>query len=147
MTNKPGYFSILTADVRYDKTLCPSAKLFYSEIKDLTQKEGYCGASNKYFAELYEVDISTIKRWLSSLKRAGHLEIQTEKSGLIWDRRIYINNVHEGSKRKPSKTRKETLRRLENVPREANALRGQPPSNTRNKEKESSKELELVNVT
>ena len=116
MTDKPAYFSILTAAVRYDKSLCANAKLLYSEITALTQKEGYCWASNKHFSDLYEVDVSTVKRWISDLEKGGHLEIHTEKKGMGWDRKIYARNVYEGSKRSLPKAQKEALRGLENEP-------------------------------
>ena len=39
---KPSYFSILTADVRYDRRLGkPNARELYSEITALSNKDGY----------------------------------------------------------------------------------------------------------
>lgn len=130
--NKPAYFSILTAAVRYDKNLCANAKLLYSEITALTQVEGYCWASNKYFSELYEVDISTIKRWISDLEAHGHIEIFTKKNGMKWDRKIYPKNVYEGLKMSPSKAQKEDYRRLKNEP-----ITIQDNNNTRNNNKQA----------
>ena len=52
MDNKPNYWSVLPADVRYDKELKANEKILYSEITSLMNKDGYCYASNKYFSEL-----------------------------------------------------------------------------------------------
>ena len=46
---KPAYWAVLPAGVRYDETLPASAKLLYAEISSLTNQEGYCYASNAYF--------------------------------------------------------------------------------------------------
>ena len=54
--SKPNYYSIIPAEIRYDPDLPPNAKLLYSEITSLCNKEGYCYASNKYFSKLYKVN-------------------------------------------------------------------------------------------
>ena len=68
MNEKPGYYAIIPASVRYDKQLPQGAKLLYGEITALTNKNGYCWASNDYFAKLYSVSIGTIKSWLKCLE-------------------------------------------------------------------------------
>ena len=76
--DKPSYYAILTADVRYDKTLKPLARLLFAEITALCNKEGYCWASNRYFADLYEVDKTTVSGWIGQLKTRGYLTVQLE---------------------------------------------------------------------
>ena len=91
---KPSYFAILTADVRYDKTLKPLARLLYAEITALCNKEGYCWAGNQYFADLYEVDTNTVSGWIGQLKTRGYITVQLEyKEGTkqILHRYIRIN--------------------------------------------------------
>lgn len=71
----PSYYAILPADVRYDKNLKPMEKIMYSEITALSNKDGFCSASNRYFAELYDVDESTVSRWIKRLSDFGYLSI------------------------------------------------------------------------
>ena len=76
MKEQPTYYSILTADVRYDFNLTDSEKLLYSEITALSNKYGYCTATNNYFAKLYDVTKVTISRRISNLKKHGYLDIE-----------------------------------------------------------------------
>lgn len=71
---EPTYYAIIPASVRYDKKLIPSAKLLYGEITALSNKKGFCFASNEYFAELYGVSKKTISLWIKSLIDNGHLK-------------------------------------------------------------------------
>ena len=68
-----GYFAIIPADVRYDSDLIANAKLLYGEITALCKKEGYCWATNKHFAELYETSEKTISRWIANLEDKGYI--------------------------------------------------------------------------
>ena len=91
---QPNYYSILTAEVRYDKELTPNAKLLYSEITCLTNKNGKCWASNNYFAGLYEVSPITISRWINQLAKKGYINISMQylpNSKQIEKRIICIN--------------------------------------------------------
>ena len=49
----PTYFAIITADVRYDKNLKANEKLLFAEITALSNTNGYCHASNRYFAGVH----------------------------------------------------------------------------------------------
>ena len=70
---KKSYYAVIPANVRYDESLPPNAKLLYGEITALCNAEGYCWASNKYFADLYGVSISSIKRWIKALIDKGYI--------------------------------------------------------------------------
>ncbi|MCT3319322.1 DnaD domain protein [Lacticaseibacillus paracasei] len=74
MNEKPGYYAIISADVRYHEKLSDGAKLLYGEITALSNKNGYCWASNDYFSRLYSVSISTIKRRLQALEELGFIK-------------------------------------------------------------------------
>lgn len=76
---QPSYYSIIPANVRYDKNLKDSHKVLYSEITALANKNGYCSASNTYFSELYGVDKVTISRRINKLIKLGYLKSVIEK--------------------------------------------------------------------
>lgn len=78
---KPNYYSVLPANIRYDNTLRPNEKILYSEITALSQKDGECYASNKYFAELYDVKENAIATWIKHLKERNYIEIEYEYKG------------------------------------------------------------------
>ena len=104
MNEKPSYFSILTADVRYDERLKANEKIMYSEITALSNKYGYCSASNTYFANLYKVHKDTISDWINNLKKFGYIRVELEyKDGTkqIKNRKLYINNYHKNDEQDP----------------------------------------------
>ena len=70
---RPSYYSIIPANVRYDSELKANEKLLYSEITALSNKEGYCYATNKYFSNLYEVSVQSISAWINNLIDKGYL--------------------------------------------------------------------------
>jgi hypothetical protein len=90
MEIEPSYFSIIPADVRYDKKLPPNAKLLYGEITALCSKKGYCWSRNNYFAELYRVDKSTVSGWISLLEKRGHIRTALRHNNM---RRIYLKGI------------------------------------------------------
>lgn len=67
-------------------------RLLYGEITALTNRNGYCFATNKYFAELYDVTVETISRWISHLQRLGFIKVEIIKSDKneIIERRIFV---------------------------------------------------------
>ena len=74
LKERPNYYAILPADVRYDELLIPNAKILYAEITALTDKKGYCWASNTYFAQLYNVSKITVSKWISLLEKNGYIQ-------------------------------------------------------------------------
>ena len=73
MKEKPNYYAILTAEVRYSKTLTPNAKLLYAELTALCNMNGKCTASTEYFCRLYEVSRVSIQKWLKNLEDNNHI--------------------------------------------------------------------------
>jgi DNA-binding transcriptional ArsR family regulator len=73
-----GYYAIIPANVRYDKSLTPNAKLLYGEITALCNEKGYCWAGNDYFAGLYDVSKTSISKWISALRDSGYINIQLD---------------------------------------------------------------------
>lgn len=91
--DNPNYYAIIPASVRYDTRLSFGEKVMYGEITALSQKDGYCFASNAYFADLYQLTKSTISRWVSNLQDCGYVKVDLVKDskGAIEMRRIIIN--------------------------------------------------------
>ena len=86
------YYSIIPANVRYDKELKDKAKLLYGEITALCNEKGYCWATNNYFADLYGVSKETISRLVSNLADKGYVKVEIIYNGKqIIERRIYIS--------------------------------------------------------
>lgn len=98
MDREPAYYAIIPANVRYDKALTPNAKLLYAEITALANKNGYCWATNSYFAELYGVSIPSIKRWIKSLSDKNYIYtkvIRNKETKQVDKRMIYLSNTND----------------------------------------------------
>jgi len=73
MKEKPSYYAIIPAEVRYSKKLTPNAKLLYAEITALCNMNGKCTASTEYFCRLYEVSRVSIQKWLKNLEKNNYI--------------------------------------------------------------------------
>lgn len=98
MKDKPNYFAIIPADVRYNSNINANVKLLYGEISALSNRFGYCVATNDYFAELYEVSPRTITDWIKSLEKMEYIksEIETKRyeDGTIKKiRKLYLHHI------------------------------------------------------
>lgn len=83
---KPGYYSVIPAEVRYCEALGkPTARDLYGEIAALCNKHGYCFATNQYLADLYGIEARTIRRYLALLEKHGFIYV---KAGV--QRKIYL---------------------------------------------------------
>ena len=74
MKEKPNYYAIIPAEVRYSKALTPNAKLLYAEITALCNMNGKCTASTEYFCRLYEVSRGAVQNWLKMLDDNGYIQ-------------------------------------------------------------------------
>lgn len=87
------YYVIVPSKVRYDKQLRPNEKLLYGEILALSHKEGYCYATNKYLADLYDVTEISISNWIGNLVAAGYIKVDYDRVGaFVNQRRIYVTD-------------------------------------------------------
>jgi hypothetical protein len=71
---KPNYYAVIPAEVRYNKKLTPNAKLLYAEITALCNMNGKCTASTQYFCKLYEVSKVSIQKWLKILEDNNYIK-------------------------------------------------------------------------
>lgn len=88
---KSGQWAILPAAVRYDRKLPANAKLIYAEIAAKINEEGYCFASNAFFAERFGLKEDTVSGLVRRLADAGYIIIDLDSSRQNRDkRRIYL---------------------------------------------------------
>ena len=78
---KPGFWAVIPAAVRYDDQLPPNAKLLYAEISSLTDAAGYCFATNAYFQRLYGLSERTVQNLLHALQVRGYIRIEDGNGG------------------------------------------------------------------
>lgn len=92
---QPSYYAIIPSTVRYDENLKFAERLLYGEITALIGKEGYCFASNNYFAKLFRVIPGTISRWISHLSRLGYIKVEVIRNDKkkVMERRIFITDI------------------------------------------------------
>lgn len=97
MEDKPNYYAIIPANVRYDSNLKDKAKLLYGEITALSNKNGICFASNSYFAKLYNVTNTTISLLIKDLIDNGYIEREIiYKNGTKEIENRYLRILKEG---------------------------------------------------
>ncbi len=90
---KPGYYAILPAAIRYDKRVTALGRLLYAELTALANRDGYAWASNKYFADLYDVTPRWITEIISQLKKLGHIRCEYTRDS---HRHIFIADIAGG---------------------------------------------------
>jgi len=93
--NKVGCYSIIPSKILYNKDLKANEKLLYAMITSLACKEGYCFATNNYFAEELGVHPKTVSSWISDLRDKNFVKVEIIRNDnrQIIKRKIYINDV------------------------------------------------------
>lgn len=89
--DKPSFFSILTAHVRYSTKINDFSKILFSEITALCNKNGYCNAKNETLGRWYSKTTRTISRAISALEKEGFINVDITKNASGTFRRIYIS--------------------------------------------------------
>ena len=108
---KPNYYAILSAEVRYDNRLRPNVKLLYAEITALCNMNMECFASNRYFSELYGKSKGSISGWISELVKYGYISAEyTYKVGTKEIEYRYIKILKGGITEKENTLLKKTVK-------------------------------------
>ena len=91
---KANYYAIIPANVRYSN-IKANSKLLYGEISALSNKHGYCFATNRYFSELYNVNKNTISLWIKDLSDNKFIDVYIERdeSKQVIQRRLSIAKI------------------------------------------------------
>jgi hypothetical protein len=89
--------------VRYCEYLTANAKLLFWEISALSDKTGFCYASNWYFWKIYGVSERSISFWIQNLQKNWFIEIIYNENS--WKRLIKmfwgVEENFVGGRRKP----------------------------------------------
>ena len=99
---RPGYWTVIPAAVRYDRALPPNAKLLYGEVAALSDKRGYCYAQNSYFAELFGLSDRSVSRLLAALVERGYLRMEVVRdpgTREVLERRMFALCTDRGRER------------------------------------------------
>ena len=148
MEERPNFYAIIPANVRYDKRLKPIERLLYGEITALCTKEGFCFATNGYFAELYECTKVSISNYISKLEECGYIRTEYDDGN---NRKIFISdsvglkNSEGGIKNSFNTLLKENLRGLKNSFKHNNT-NNNTVNNLEKKEEEQTEENDFEEV-
>lgn len=82
------YFYIVPSSVVDDETMPDGVALLFGLIVGLADKHGYCYAPNEFLANERRVSLSTIKRWLTLLRKNKYITVEIGRNS---SRRIYPN--------------------------------------------------------
>lgn len=104
MTEPDRIFIIIPPHIRALKDITPIEKMVFGAINGLTQKEGYCYASNSWLADIIGITEDRVSKHISKLAKKGYLSLEIkkikrdERTGLAGEkygtiRHIYIYNI------------------------------------------------------
>jgi hypothetical protein len=85
---RPTFYAVIPAHVRY-ANISAHAKLLYGELTALTEKAGFCWASNGYLAKLYNAGSRSVSRWVAELVEAGFIVVEAAVNQ-HGQRKIYV---------------------------------------------------------
>lgn len=98
---QPSYYTIIPAPIRYSDAP-PREILMYGEITALSNKYGYCTASNSYFSKLYKVNNDTVSSWITDMVNRKWIRRELIREGKqVKQRQLYLRSLpalqeHEG---------------------------------------------------
>lgn len=90
------YWAQLPSEVRYSGELSSTAKLLYAELSALIGEDGYCWATNNYFAGVLGVSERTISRMITQMESAGFIRCEMAATDNGSERRIYAGAFFPG---------------------------------------------------
>lgn len=126
---KPSYWAVLPAKVRYDESLRPNAKLMYAEITALVNVRGYCWISNERLAAFFGISPKTVGSLIQQLAQRGYLEVEIlrDEKQAITGRRIWVEKPSAPEGAPPILKNEDTPLKNEDTP----ILKNEEKTNTR----------------
>ena len=115
MRDAPNYYAVLPANIRYADDLSCLQKLLYAEITALSNKDGFCYASNQYFADLYKKDPTWVSKSISDMQKKWYLKLDRENSSwfvrkiFVWELKILKKSIKTTCR----KTQKASCRKVQ----------------------------------
>ena len=82
------YYIIIPASIRSAKDISPTQKLILGEIITLSKNSGTCWASNRYFAEVYDISRRSVITHIQELESKGYVKIRYKTVDQITQRHI-----------------------------------------------------------
>ena len=90
-TKMMGYYVVIPNEVMFDENLMANAKLLYGQIALLSDKTGYCWASNEFFAKKNNTSVRSISKWIANLSDNNYIKLEYDHQGVNTERKIYLN--------------------------------------------------------
>ncbi|MCL0091787.1 helix-turn-helix domain-containing protein [Dehalococcoidales bacterium] len=87
------FWTVIPTVIFEDERVPLRAKKLYGLISSLTQKEGYCWASNNFLAEKSKIPLGTVRRYLKLLKKLNYIDCEINEEGN--QRKIWITALVE----------------------------------------------------
>ena len=73
------FWTVIPTIIFEDERVPLRAKKLYGLISSLTQKEGFCWASNNFLSEKSRIPLATVRRYLKLLKKLGYIDYEVNK--------------------------------------------------------------------
>lgn len=92
--NQSSLYYVIPAEIMHSKELSMEEKLLYGLISGLSNKHGYCFASNEWFQEELNISESSLKKYLHNLEKSGYITrkmTSLENNPFKKQRHIFIN--------------------------------------------------------
>lgn len=126
---RPSYFAVLPAKVRYDEELRPNAKLLYAEITALSNARGYSWISNERLGGWFGLSPKTVGSLIQQLAQRGYLAVEMirDEKQAITGRRIWIDRPGPSETAPPILKNEDTPLKIEDTP----ILKNEEKNNTR----------------
>ena len=93
--DKPSFYAILPASIRYDSNLTSTEKLLFAEITALTDFNGYCWATNEYFANLFNLSTSWVSKILKKMVEKKLIIVNYKRIEKNITKRLIIINCQD----------------------------------------------------
>lgn len=86
--HRQSYYCVIPWKLLTDKSIPSTAKLLYGEISALSNREGYCWATNDHFAETLDIKNPTnISVFIRKLKESNYIYVEIEEG---YKRKIWL---------------------------------------------------------